>query len=56
MTQNPKTSFKKSNITWIWDIPEDWEVKKLKFVFKYATWWTPSSLKDKSWMRKNIWD
>ncbi len=43
MTQNPKTSLKKTNIPWIWEIPEDWEVKKLKFVFKYVTWWTPSS-------------
>lgn len=34
MTQNPKTSFKKVNIPWIWEIPEDWGVKKLKFISK----------------------
>ncbi len=45
MTHSPKTSLKKTNIPWIWEIPEDWEVKKLKFVFKYVTGGTPDSWK-----------
>lgn len=32
MTHSPKTSLKKTNIPWIWEIPEDWEVKRLKYV------------------------
>lgn len=30
MTQNPKTSLKKSNIPWIWEIPEYWDVVRIK--------------------------
>lgn len=32
MTQAAKTSLKKSNIPWIWEIPEDWEVRRLKYL------------------------
>ncbi len=32
MTQTTKISLKKTNISWIWEIPEDWEVRKLKYV------------------------
>jgi len=39
-------TFKDSKIPWIWNIPEYWDVKKLKYVFKYITWATPDSWKN----------
>lgn len=38
MTQSPTTSLKQSNIPWIWEIPEDWEVRRLKFLARIQTW------------------
>lgn len=34
MTQNPKTSLKKTGISWIGEIPEDWEVRYVKSIFR----------------------
>lgn len=41
-----QTKMQDSKIPWIWEIPEDWDVKKLKYVFKYITWATPDSWKN----------
>ena len=43
MTQNPKTSLKKTNIPWIWEIPEDWEVLPIRWLF------FETDLRSKSW-------
>lgn len=41
---NPKAPMKNSGVEWIGDIPEHWEVKKLKFIFdKIQTGTTPIS-------------
>ncbi|MFO0764379.1 MAG: restriction endonuclease subunit S [Candidatus Gracilibacteria bacterium] len=37
MTQSPTTSLKQSNIPWIGEIPEDWEVRRLKFLARIQT-------------------
>ena len=42
-----KLKTKNSGVTWFGDVPTDWQVKKLKFVFKYFTGATPDSGKDK---------
>lgn len=41
MSQITKTSYKPTHIPWIGEIPEDWEVKRLKFIAKIETWYTP---------------
>lgn len=41
-----QTKMKQTWIPWIWEISEDWDVKKLKYVFKYITWATPDSWKN----------
>lgn len=52
MTQNCKTSFKKTGISWIWEIPEDWKIQRLKSVIlrsKNWAWWT-----DPKWDENDI--
>ncbi len=49
MTHNPKTSLRQTNIPWIWEIPKDWEVKKLKFIGKIVNWSTPTSSEKDYW-------
>lgn len=46
MTNNIQkyTTYKPSGVEWLGDIPEHWEVKKLKFILKFSTGGTPSSL------------
>lgn len=34
MTQITKASLKKTNIPWIWEIPENWEVRYVKAIFR----------------------
>ena len=43
MTQNPKTSLKKTNIPWIGEIPKDWEVLPIRWLF------FETDLRSKSW-------
>jgi type I restriction enzyme, S subunit len=43
---NPTATYKPTNIPWLGDIPSDWEVRRLKFVFKYVTGATPDSGKN----------
>lgn len=41
---NPDVKFKDSGVEWIGEIPEGWEVKRLKYVFRYIqTGTTPST-------------
>jgi type I restriction enzyme, S subunit len=43
MTMKINAPTKHTNIPWLGDIPADWEVRRLKFVFKYVTGATPDS-------------
>lgn len=47
MTNTIKQKTKYSGVEWFGNVPQDWQVKKLKFVFKYFTGGTPDSGKDK---------
>lgn len=47
MPNTIKQKTKYSGVEWFGNVPKDWEVKKLKFVFKYFTGGTPDSDKDK---------
>ena len=37
------SSYKESGVEWLGDIPQGWEVKKLKYILKFTTGATPSS-------------
>jgi len=49
------TTFKDTNIKWLPKIPNDWEIKKLKYIFTYITGATPSSWKSEyyNWGKHN---
>lgn len=40
---------KDSWIPWVWNIPENWWIIKLKFLWKIVNWSTPSSWEEKFW-------
>ncbi len=59
MTQNPKTPLKSSNIPWIWEIPENWEVRRLKYLTPdnryYPIWdWDHWAIKPDMYQDKGI--
>ena len=45
-TTQSKSQLKPTNIPWLGDIPADWEVRRLKQVFKYVTGATPDTGKN----------
>lgn len=47
MTNAIKQKTKYSDVEWFGKVPQEWQVKKLKFVFKYFTGGTPDSGKEK---------
>jgi type I restriction enzyme, S subunit len=52
---NPKVPQKDSGIEWIGMIPEHWEVKRVKDVFKYTTGNTPDSKNESYYEGDNTW-
>lgn len=52
---NPKVRQKDSGIEWIGMIPEHWEVKRVKDVFKYTTGNTPDSKNESYYEGDNTW-
>ena len=38
--------YKPSGVDWIGEIPEHWEIKKIKYCFKYTTGWLGKYMKD----------
>lgn len=41
--------YKDSHIDWIWEIPEDWEIMKVKHFSNTVAWWTPSTSNESFW-------
>ena len=54
MTNATKLKTKYSGVKWFGEVPENWEVKKLKFVFKYFTGATPDSGKEKYYSENGL--
>jgi len=52
---NPNAKMKPSGIEWLGDIPEHWEVRKLKFVGKIRNGATPSTSQKEYWDGKIVW-
>jgi len=52
---NPNVSLKNSGVEWIGMIPEHWEVKRVKDVFKYTTGNTPESKNESYYEGDNTW-
>ena len=52
---NPNAKMKPSGIEWIGDIPEDWEVKKLKYLYLIYNGATPKSDNDDFWNGDIVW-
>lgn len=55
MNYPPYPKYKPSGIDWLGDIPEDWKVKKLKYVFSVFNGATPKSGKDEYWNGDIFW-
>ncbi|MBN1839904.1 MAG: restriction endonuclease subunit S [Campylobacterales bacterium] len=55
MTLEKYTSYKESGVAWLGEIPEDWEVKKLKYISKVFNGATPSSGIEKYWNGNISW-
>lgn len=51
----PKAKMKPSGIDWLGEIPEGWEVKRLKFLFKVINGATPKSEKEEYWDGDIFW-
>jgi len=43
------SKYKNSWIDWIWEIPEDWQIMKIKHFAKTVAWWTPSTANESFW-------
>ncbi len=52
---NPNVRMKDSGIEWIGEIPEHWEVKPLKRIFKIVNGGTPSSSEESYWNGEIVW-
>lgn len=46
---------KNSGIEWIGEIPEGWEVVKVKHRYKFHTGWTPPTGKEEMFIGENLW-
>ncbi|HEY9874326.1 MAG TPA: restriction endonuclease subunit S [Candidatus Obscuribacterales bacterium] len=47
---NPNVPMKHSGIPWIGEIPEDWDIKRLKFTCRLETGHTPSRTEESYWV------
>ena len=47
--------YKYSGVEWIGDVPEGWEVKKLKYCFSFHTGWTPPTTNSDYFIGNNTW-
>ncbi|SHE58096.1 restriction endonuclease subunit S [Caloramator proteoclasticus] len=52
---NPNVKMKDSGIEWIGEIPEHWEVKPLKRIFKIVNGGTPNSSRESYWNGEIVW-
>jgi len=52
---DPNAKLKPSGIEWLGDIPEGWEVKRLKYLFKVQNGATPKSSIDEYWDGDILW-
>ena len=48
-------AMKDSGVEWIGEIPQDWEVKPIKQVYKFQTGWTPTTSDESNFEGDNIW-
>ncbi|GAB6283106.1 MAG: restriction endonuclease subunit S [Ignavibacterium sp.] len=53
MNKYPK--YKPSGVEWIGEIPNEWEVKKTKYCFKYTTGFTPPTGQNEYYNGEHIW-
>ena len=47
--------FKETDVEWIGKIPQDWEVKPIKQVYRFQTGWTPATSDESNFEGDNIW-
>ena len=47
--------FKETYVEWIGKIPQDWEVKPIKQVYRFQTGWTPATSDESNFEGDNIW-
>lgn len=52
---NPNVKMKDSGIEWIGEIPEHWEVKKVKHIFEVLRGGTPSTIEKDYWDGEVVW-
>ena len=52
---NPDASMKDSGVDWLGEVPEHWEVRKLKFLCEFSTGWTPPTKQPEYFDGDNIW-
>lgn len=50
----PYPKYQKTNTDWIGEIPEDWEMMKVKYVFNFNTGFTPSTSESKYYNKGNL--
>jgi len=51
----PYPKYKDSGVEWIGEVPEGWEVKKLKYCFSFHTGWTPPTTNSDYFIGDNTW-
>jgi len=51
----PYPRYKDSGVKWIGEVPEGWEVKKLKYCFSFHTGWTPPTTNSDYFIGDNTW-
>ena len=52
---NPDAPMKDSGVDWLGEVPEHWEVRKLKFLCEFSTGWTPPTKQPEYFDGDNIW-
>ena len=51
----PYPKYRDSGVEWIGDVPEGWDVKKLKYCFSFHTGWTPPTTNSDYFIGDNTW-